>query len=185
MQPDFIVGIGGSAGSLKALKALFEELPARSGLAFVIVCHLLPSANSQLAEILTRHTRMPVQVAASAMPIRANHVYVIPPNADLLIDGEAFKVVLPRTRGNNQVDVFFTSLAAAMGDRAIGIILSGYDGDGTEGCRQIKARRGTTFAQDGAEVSGMPESAEAAGVLDQLLPVERIPEALQRLILAR
>jgi len=121
---------------------------------------------------------MPVKLAATAMAIQANHVYVIPPNADLLVDRYTFEVVVPRTKRNNQVDVFFTSLAEAMGERAIGIVLSGYDGDGTEGCRQIKAKGGTTFAQDQAEISGMPESAEAAGFIDRVLPLERIPAAL-------
>ena len=76
-----------------------------------------------------------------------------PPNADLLIEGYTFKLVTPRSRKNVQVDLFLTSLADAMGERAIGIILSGYDGDGIEGCRSIKAKGGTTFAQDVSERS--------------------------------
>ena len=140
LRPNFIVGIGGSAGGLNAYKALLDAVPSNTGMAFVIVSHILPTANSQLAQILSRHTRMAVKVASNAMPIRANHVYVTPPNADLVIEGYTFKLVTPRTRRNAQVDVFLTSLADAMGARAIGIILSGYDGDGTEGCRSIKAK---------------------------------------------
>jgi len=154
-------------------------------MAFVIVSHLLPTANSQLAQILSRHTKMPVRVAAMAMPVRANHVYVIPPNADLLIESYAFKVVSPRTRRNAEVDCFLISLAEAMGARAIGIILSGYDGDGAEGCRHIKAKGGTTFAQDtSAEVYGMPQSAEASGCIDFVLPPGKIPDELLRLVSA-
>ncbi len=82
------------------------------------------------------------------LPIQANHVYVIPPNAYLLIGNYTFKVVSPRTRRNAQIDLFMASLAAAMGARAVGIILSGLDGDGAQGCKQIKAKGGTTFAQD-------------------------------------
>ncbi len=126
---------------------------------------------------------MPVAVASMAMPIQANRVYVIPPNADLLIDGNAFKVVSPRTRRNAQIDLFFTSMAEAMGACAIGIIVSGYDGDGTEGCKHIKAKGGTTFAQDmSAEVNLMPRHAETAGCIDFVLPPDKISEELQRLV---
>ena len=182
-QPNFIVGIGGSAGGLNAYKALLNALPSNTGMAFVIVSHITPTANSQLAQILSRQTKMAVMVVSEAMPIRANHVYVIPPNADLLIKGCAFKVVSPRTKRNVQIDLFFKSLAEAMGARAIGIILSGYDGDGAEGCKQIKAKRGTTFAQDmSAAVDGMPLSAQASGCVDFVLPPERIPDELRRLV---
>lgn len=184
-QPTFIVGIGGSAGALQAYVALMDALPPKTGMAFVIVCHLNPTANSQLAEILLRHTKMPVMVAAMAMPIQANHVYVIPPNADLFIEGKALKVVSPRTKAKGrhlQVDMFLTSLAETMGARAIGIIFSGLDGDGTEGCRQIKAKGGTTFAQDhSAQVDSMPLSAQAAGCVDFVLPPEKIPDELKRI----
>jgi len=181
-RPSFIVGIGGSAGGLRAYEALLDALPARMGMAYVFVCHMLPSANSLLAKILSKHTKMPVLVASAAMPIRKNHVYVIPPDSDLLIDGETFKVVSPRSKRNAQIDIFFMSLAEAWEARAIGIILSGYDGDGTEGCRLIKAKGGTTFAQDmSAEVGDMPLGALAAGFIDSVLPPDRIPIELKRL----
>ena len=183
LRPNFIVGIGGSAGGLNAYKALLDALPPDTGMAFVIVSHIVPTANSQLAQILSRHTKMKVMVASNAMPVLANYVYVIPPDADLLIDSYTFKVIFPRTRRNTQVDLFLTSLAEAMGARAIGIILSGYDGDGTEGCKHIKAKGGTTFAQDmSAEVDGMPLSAQASGCVDFVLPPGKIPDELQRLI---
>jgi two-component system CheB/CheR fusion protein len=182
LHPRFIVGIGGSAGGLIAYKALLDALPSNTGMAFVVVSHILPTANSQLAQILSGHTKMRVMVASSAMPIRANHVYVCPPDADLLIEHDTFKLVAPRTRRNAQVDLFFTSLAEAMGARAIGIILSGYDGDGTEGCKHIKAAGGTTFAQDmSAEVHDMPLSAQASGYVDFVLPLDKIADELQRL----
>ncbi len=182
LRPTLIVGIGGSAGSLNAYKALLDALPSNTGMAFVVVAHLYPSANSQLAAILARHTKMPVMVTSTAMPVRANHVYVIPPDADLLIERFAFKVVSPRTKRNVQVDLFFTSLAEAMGARAIGVVLSGYDGDGAEGCRHLKAKGGTTFAQDiSAEVNHMPLSAQASGHVDFVLPPDKISDELQRL----
>ena len=182
LRPNFIVGIGGSAGGLNAYKALLDAMPSNTGMAFVIISHMTPTAHSQLAQILSRHTKMPVLVADTKMPIWGNHVYVNSPNEDLSVENFSFKVASPRTERNTQVDVFFTSLAAAMGKRAIGIILSGYDGDGTQGCRQIKAKGGATFAQDNsAEVGDMPHSAQAAGCIDFILPPEAIPRELRRL----
>ena len=182
----FIVGIGGSAGGLVAYAALLDALPPHTGMAFVIVAHLLPSANSQLVQILSRHTKMKVMLAASDLTIRENHVYVIPPDADLRMERNVFKVVSPRTGRNKQIDLFLTSLAEAMGADAIGIILSGYDGDGTEGCRQIKAKGGTTFAQDmSADVEQMPRSAQASGSIDFVLSPKDIADELQRLATCR
>jgi CRP-like cAMP-binding protein len=183
LHPNFIVGIGGSAGALNAYKALLDALPSNTGMAFVIGSQIHPSANSQLAQILSSHTKMPVTLASTAMPIRANRVYVIPPNAGLLIESYTFQVASPRTRMNGQIDLLFSSLAEAMGSRAIGIILSGYGGDGTEGCKHIKAQGGKTFAQDmSAEVDGMPLSAQASGCVDFVLPPGKIPAELQRLV---
>ena len=139
-RPHFIVGIGGSAGGLSAYKTFLDALPPKTGMAFVVVFHTLPNASSELAHILSKHTRMPVIVASAAMQIRANHVYVSAPNVDLTMEGYTFKVISPRTRSNVVVDLFFTSLAEAMGVRAVGIVFSGCDGDGTEGCRRIKGR---------------------------------------------
>jgi two-component system CheB/CheR fusion protein len=182
VRPVFIVGIGGSAGALNAYKALLDALPSNTGMAFVVISHMNPSAHSELALILSRHTKMSVVVASDAMPILANHVYVIPPDSDLLIENHCFKVIAPRTGRNKQVDLFFTSLAEAMGERAVGIILSGYDGDGTEGCKRIKANGGKTFAQDGsAEVDFMPLSAQDADCVDFVLPINKIPNKLKEL----
>ncbi|MDQ3016188.1 MAG: chemotaxis protein CheB [Bacteroidota bacterium] len=185
VQPIFIVGIGGSAGALSAYRALLDAMPHDTGMSFVIISHMNPTAHSQLAKILQRHTKMAVTVASEAMVILANHVYVIPPDSDLTIENYHFRVISPRISRNKQVDIFFISLAEAMGVRAVGIILSGYDGDGTQGCRHIKGKGGKTFAQDmSAEVDFMPLSAQAAGCVDFVLPLNKIPDKLKRLAAA-
>jgi len=119
-------------------------------------------------------------VASEAMPILANHVYIIPPDSDLTLDNYRFKIISPRSGRNKQVDLFFISLAEAMGARAVGIILSGGGGDGSEGCKHIKSHGGKIFAQDmSAEVDDMPLSAQAAGCVDFVLPLNKIPDMLK------
>ena len=185
LHPKLIVGIGGSAGALNAYKALLDALPSDTGMAFVIISHMNPTAHSLLATILSRYTKMKVMVASLAMRVLANHVYVIPPDSDLLIENYRFKVISPRSARNKQIDLFFISLAEAMGVRAIGIVLSGYDGDGTKGCQHIKEHGGKTFAQDtSAEVEFMPLSAQASGYVDFVLPLQKIPGKLKSLAAA-
>ncbi|MEJ7829392.1 MAG: chemotaxis protein CheB [Segetibacter sp.] len=180
VHPKFIVGIGGSAGALNAYKALLNAMPPDTGMAFVIISHMDPTAQSQLANILQRQTKMPVTVASEAMVILANHIYVIPPDSDLTMENYSFRVISPRIRRNKQVDLFFISLAEEMGARAVGIVLSGYDGDGTEGCKHIKTNGGKTFTQDiSAEVNHMPLSAQEAGCVDFVLPLNKIPDKLK------
>lgn len=185
LHPKFIVGIGGSAGALSAYIEFLDALPSDTGMAFVIISHMNPSAYSELATILSRHARMPVTVASIKMPVQRNHVYVIAPDSDLLIENYTFKVLSPRSGGHKPVDVFFASLAEIMGKCAIGIVLSGYNGDGTEGCKQIKAKGGITFVQDmSAEVPQMPLTALASGFVDFVLPPDKIATELKRLATA-
>ena len=181
-SPNFVVGIGASAGGLSAYKSFFDALPPDTGMAFVVISHINPAANSQLAAILSLHTKMTVVVAASRMKVQANEVYVIPGNADLLLEDQTLIVISPRNRRNTQIDLFFSSIALVMGPRAVGIVFSGYEGDGAAGCQRIKAAGGTTFAQDAtAEVSSMPLRARATGCVDFVLPAYEMPAELQKM----
>ena len=77
---------------------------------------------------------------------------------------------------------FFTPLAKGMRARALGIIFSGYDGDGAEGCKRIKAAGGTTFFQvESAAISSMPLHARATGGSDFVLAAHKIPAELHKL----
>lgn len=186
-RPSFVVGIGGSAGGLKAYMALLKTLPSDTGMAFVFIAHMSPKVKNFLALALSSSTKMTVTQISEGMLIQANHVYLIPPNANLFIKNDTFGIVSPRTLNQGrhmQVDCFLTSLAEAMGKRAIGIILSGGDGDGTKGCIAIKAHGGKTFAQDlSADVDSMPLHAQASGSVDFVLPPDQISAELIRISL--
>ena len=177
-----IVGIGASAGGLEAFSELLRNLPAQTGMAFVLVQHLDPHHESVLADLLGNYTRMPVIQVRDDVRVEPDHVYVIPPNATMVIVGGILRVHRPAQELSHQrraIDTFLTSLAESMHNRAIGVVLSGAASDGTLGLKAIKAEGGITFAQDAtAKFDGMPRSAIGAGYVDFVLPPKRIAEEL-------
>lgn len=177
-----IVAIGASAGGIEAFTELLKNLPADTGMAFVLVQHLDPKHHSMLTEVVARQTKMPVQEAAHGMHVQANHVYVIPPNAIMSISDHTLQLSpRPETGGQMTIDRFMRSLAEVQGNRAIGVILSGYGTDGTLGMCEIQAQGGVTFAQEDAKFDGMPRSAIAAGYVDYVLPPKGIARELTRI----
>jgi len=176
-----IVGIGASAGGLEAFTELLRNLPVDTGMAFVLVQHLDPVHASALTQILSKATRLPVQEVTNDLPVEANHVYVIPPNASMGILQGVLKLQ-PRqeTAGaHRSIDFFLMSLAKDQRERAIGVILSGTASDGTLGLEAIKAEGGITFAQDeSAKYNSMPRSAISAGCVDLVLSPEHIAKEL-------
>ena len=176
-----VVGIGASAGGLTALKTFFDHVPADSGLAFVVVVHLSPEHKSHLADLLQPHVRFPVQQVNDATPLEPNHVYIIPPNANLsAIDTHLRPSKLEEHRRERApIDHFFRTLAATHDGHAIGVVLTGTGSDGTLGVKDIKATGGLIVVQDPneAEYDGMPQSAIATGLVDRILSVRDMPEA--------
>jgi two-component system, chemotaxis family, CheB/CheR fusion protein len=177
-----VVGIGASAGGLEAFRELLSHVPIDTGMAFVFIQHLGPNQKSLLSEILARETAMPVVEVKHGMAVKPNCVYVIPPNVKMTIERGVLKLS-PREKTRRlvmPVDTFFLSLAADLGSKAIAIILSGGDGDGSRGLEVIKEAGGITFAQceASAKVSSMPNTAVATGRVDFILPPSEIAEEL-------
>ena len=178
-----IVGIGASAGGLNAFKTFFANMPADSGMAFVLVQHLDPNHKSLLVELIGRQTAMPVREAEDGMPAAANSVVIIPPDATLTISDGILRVARPAPPRERRmpIDAFFLSLAQDQGENAVCIVLSGTGTDGTLGLRSIKEEGGLTLAQsefDDTAMSGMPQSAAATGLVDHVVPVEDMPALL-------
>ncbi len=180
-----VVGVGASAGGLDAFTKLLKNLPADTGMAFVLVQHLDPKHLSLLPELLGRASPMPVTEISDGTRIVPNHVYVMPPNYSLaLLHGVLH--LMPRPDGSGKhlpIDDFLRSLAEDRQSNAIGVILSGTASDGTLGMKAIKFEGGITFAQseDSAEYDGMPHSVIAAGHVDFVLTPEEIGKELVRI----
>jgi two-component system, chemotaxis family, CheB/CheR fusion protein len=176
-----VVAVGASAGGLEAFIDLLSAIPAHTGLAFVLVQHLNPHHESMLADILTKAAAIPVQQVTDGMRIERDHVYVIPPDREMTIS-EGILRLAPRGSEvpHRPLDNFFRSLANDQESRAIGVVLSGNDADGSAGLQAIRDAGGITFAQDAesAKFGVMPRAAAAAA--DLVLPPREIAQQLVR-----
>ncbi len=178
-KPFPIVGIGASAGGLAAFQAFFSGMPADCdpGMAFLLVQHLAPNHESILVDIIRRYTRMPVSEAVDGAVVKANCVYVIPPNQDMAILNGVIQLLHPTLPHGQRlpIDYFFRSLAQDQRENAMAIVLSGTGSDGAQGVRAIKGEGGLVIVQTpgSTEFDSMPRSAIATDSVDyQLLPAE-------------
>jgi two-component system CheB/CheR fusion protein len=182
IKPFPVVGLGASAGGLEALEKFLFHVPPDCGMAFVVVTHQHPGHTSLLPELLGKRTRMRVQVAADGIAVEPNTVYLSLPEGYLAILHGSLHLMEPDEAGllRLPIDYFFRSLAEDQREKAIGIVLSGTGTDGTLGLKAIKGATGMTMAQEpeSAKYSGMPNSAIATGLVDYILPVERLPKQL-------
>ena len=181
-KPFPIVGLGASAGGLEALEKFLAHVPPDCGIAFVVVTHLHPGHVSLLPELLGKCTRMRVVAATDGVAVEPNTVYMSLPEGYLAILHGTLHIMQPDEAGllRLPIDYFFRSLAEDQKEKAIGIVLSGTGTDGTLGLKAIKGATGMTMAQepDSAKYSGMPASAIGTGLMDYILPVERLPQQL-------
>src|SRR5262245_55452850 len=180
-----VVGVGASAGGLEAFRQLLKLLPVKTGMAIVLVTHLDPRHESILPDLLAKATPLPVSEVEDGTPVAPDHIYVMPRNTTMAIEGGALRL-WPREKGRGQhrpIDTFLRSLAEDQNSRAIGIILSGTATDGTLGLEAVKAEGGITFAQEpkSAQYDSMPRSAIIAGCVDFVLTPEEIAQELARI----
>ncbi|MDL0432947.1 chemotaxis protein CheB [Marinobacter sp. TBZ242] len=177
-----IVGIGASAGGLASLEGFFRNTPCDTGMAFLVVQHLDPTQKALLPELLQRYTEMPVYEAQQNMPIRADSIYVIPPNQELRVVDETLKLEQPaQPRGQRlPINVLFSSLASVQNERAIAVVLSGMGSDGTLGLQAVKAVGGLSVVEspESAQFDAMPKSAIDAGCCDIVAPADELPDRI-------
>lgn len=180
----YYVGVGASAGGLEAIEAFFENMPADTGMAFIVIQHLSPHFKSLMTELLSKRTKIPVHRIEDGMEVEANAIYMIPPRKNLsMFHG---KLLLQdqdteHSQGINlPIDIFLQSLAEDQKEKAIAVILSGTGSDGTRGVRRVKEVGGMVMVQsdESAKFDGMPRSAVDTGLADFVLPAEKMAEQL-------
>jgi two-component system, chemotaxis family, CheB/CheR fusion protein len=179
-KKDFlVVGIGASAGGIQALRDFFAHVPSDSGMAYVVILHLSPDHDSQLAEVLQSTAPIPVTQVEKRVAVEPNHVYVIPPNKNLEIKNAHIDVanMMSSQVRRAPVDIFFRTLAESHGPRAVSVVLSGTGANGSMGMKRVKEMGGLCIAQEPeeAEYPDMPRHSLATGLVDYVLPVSEIP----------
>jgi two-component system CheB/CheR fusion protein len=181
-----VIAIGASAGGLEAFEGFFSHMPSDSNIAFVVIQHLDPTHKSIMGSLLAKHTKMKVLEAEDGMGVHPNCIYLNPPNKKMLIINRTLQLVeLDKPHAANlPIDYFFRSLSEDQAEKAICIILSGTGTDGTLGAKAIKGAGGMIMVQEEnqAKYNGMPRSAIDTGLIDYILPVEKMPEELIKYI---
>jgi two-component system CheB/CheR fusion protein len=184
--PARVVGLGASAGGLAPLEEFLAHVPASTGLAYIVVQHMDPTHKAMLGELLQRATPMPVLEVSDALPVQGDAVYVIPPNAEITLAGGMLRLAAPTLpRGQRlPIDVLFGSLARELGERAVGVVLSGMGSDGTLGLQSIRTQGGLTVAQlpESAQFDSMPKSAIASGCVDIVAIPAEMPRRILRVL---
>jgi chemotaxis response regulator CheB len=181
-----IVVIGGSAGSLAALRALVASLPEELNAAiFVSVHRSSPLGFDVFPMILGRHSHMEVTFAIDGQAFEYGRIYVSPPKVHLLVEPGVLRIdTTPKPGRPSSVDALFASAAKAYGEAVIGVILSGMMDDGTAGSWEIRKHGGVIIAQDVAEAAfpSMPQSAMKNVPVHYCLPVAEIAVKIKDLV---
>lgn len=154
------------------------------GVAIVIVNHVRTFA-TQLHHILPNYTKMLVELITEKLDIQPNHVYIIPEQRDLHVLMDEFRLKpISKPRGwPDVITIFLNSIVKNWNSKLIAVIVSGYDGDGSEALRGIKEVGGITIAQlpESAKQPDMPNSAIESGWIDFILSPEDIAQEIRRI----
>jgi len=185
--PRHVVSVVASLGGIAALRRLLAALPADFPAAVLVVQHLEPGRASHLAELLARVSSLPVREAREGERMREGVVYLAPPDRHLLAGADgalALSGAPPEHFSRPSGDPLFRSVATHYGDRAVAVVLTGRDADGSGGVGEVRAAGGTVLAQDPetAAAGSMPRASIRTGAVDRVLPLDEIAPALVRMV---
>ncbi|QGN34373.1 chemotaxis protein CheB [Microlunatus sp. Gsoil 973] len=180
-----VIAVAASTGGPSALATL---LPGLAGLnaPVLVVQHLHPDFTRGLVEWMSRVSALPVRTAVHQELARPGQVYFAPGGRHLRYapSGRLQLSESPKTAHTPSADELFVSIAESAGRSAIGVLLTGMGEDGALGLLEIRRRGGRTLAQDEASstVFGMPRAAARLGAVSELLPIEKMADAIQRAV---
>jgi len=182
---DKLIAIGASTGGTEAIRAVLERLPPDAP-GIVVTQHIPEAFSEPFARRLNASSQIVVCQASDGQQILPGHAYVAPGNRHLMVrrDGARFVCALsdgpPVNRHRPSVDVMFRSVAQAIGQNAVGVLLTGMGNDGAAGLKEMQEAGAPTIAQDErtSVVWGMPGEAVKLGAADAVLPLDTIAEGM-------
>lgn len=185
-RPEVVV-IGASAGGLAALEKILESLSPEIITPILICQHLGPDSGDSVMKLLKKHSVIELLEPNDKELILDSHIYIAPANYHMVVEVDRSISVTIGPKVNYcrpSIDVLFDSASEAFLGKTLGILLTGANSDGSEGFKSIKSAGGVTIAQDpeDAEVETMPMSAIKRGLVDIILPLDKIIELLNRVL---
>jgi two-component system, chemotaxis family, protein-glutamate methylesterase/glutaminase len=180
-----VVAVGASTGGTEALRVFLSALPTDCP-PVVIVQHMPEVFTRAFADRLNRECEMEIAEARDGDRLRPGRALIAPGNRHMLVHRESEELVIRIidgplvSRHRPSVDVLFRSVAISVGPKAVGVIMTGMGDDGAQGLCEMKEAGATTIAQDEATcvVFGMPKEAISRGVVDAVVPLEQIANAV-------
>ena len=182
-----VVAIAASKGGIKALENVLSMLPEDFSGAIIVVQHLSALFKSHLDKVLDRHTFLQVETAFEGARLTAGKIYVAPSDLHVVVNQDGTISLSDAAKEHfvrPSAEYTFKSLAENYRERAIAVVLTGYDGDGEQGVQKIKAMGGKVIAQDRqtSKVFDMPKTAIDTGCVDLILPLEQIADGIINMI---
>jgi two-component system chemotaxis response regulator CheB len=181
-----VVAIGSSTGGTRALAEIMPRLPSELNAAYLLVQHMPQGFTKSLAERLNARSRVPVREAGDGDAVSSGQALLAPAGWHLRLaaDGKSVELGKDPTRHGVRpsVDVLMESLAQNCANPMVAVILTGMGHDGARGLQSIKKKGGRTLAEDKSTcvVYGMPRAAAETGAVDEVLPLDQIPEGIVR-----
>jgi two-component system, chemotaxis family, protein-glutamate methylesterase/glutaminase len=183
-----VLVIGSSTGGPEALARVLPQLPATLPVPVLLVQHMPPVFTRQFAQRLDRLCALRVVEASDGSPLVPGTVHLAPGDHHLVVRANPRGHLAGLNQGPPEnfcrpaVDPLFRSAVAAYDGAVLGVVLTGMGSDGRNGAGEIRAAGGTVLVQDQATsvVWGMPGAISQAGLADEVLPLDRVAEAITR-----
>ncbi|HQU86590.1 MAG TPA: chemotaxis response regulator protein-glutamate methylesterase [Pyrinomonadaceae bacterium] len=184
-----IIAIGASTGGTQAVEKVLTQFPANSP-GTIIVQHMPAGFTASFADRLNKVCKIEVREARNGDSVAPGVALVAPGNYHMLLQrsGASYSVVLKNGPAVHfqrpSVDVMFQSVARNAGKNAVGVILTGMGADGATGMLQMHETGAKTIAQDedSCVVFGMPKEAIKVGAVDEIMPLQQIPQGIFQLL---
>ena len=186
--PTTLIAIGASTGGPPALQQILAAIDGKLAAGMVITQHMPPKFTRAFAERLQRTCRLGVREAQDGDQVVTGHVLICPGSGSMALrrEGSSLRVSIESPDANARytpsVDRMMETAAECMGPDLLAVVLTGMGGDGGKGVRVVKARGGRVVAeaQETAVIFGMPQEAIASGSVDEILPLHRMCDAIER-----